>query len=291
MIVDNVKSELKTYEWLEQYQKPETLNVVTGYFTVGALAYLASLLNEHIREFNFVLGDIVHTQEKQERPLDLLNENITVEFALHLSVSAKQAVAFLQQHNVTIKTLEPNFCHAKVYLFQHASDSITDHFFLTGSSNLTEAGIGLKPTYNVELNIGGQGSASDYENLNAWFKTLWTCPQAHDDKLVDGQKIPFKQYLISEIEKLFVTYTPKELYYKVLFELFGKQIITESADPNFNRQIGKLENTIIYRDLYEFQRKGALSLIKMLQKYISSTIRFAFIPIYRIRDWNAIRID
>lgn len=268
MLVDNhAESELKTYQWLGQYQQPGSLNVVTGYFTVGALAYLASLLNEHIHEFRFVLGDIVYTQEQQERPLDLLNENITIDAALHLSTAAKRSVAFLQQDNVQLKTLEPNFCHAKVYLFHHASNRTPDHFFLTGSSNLTEAGIGLKATHNVELNVGGQGSEPNYKDLHAWFKALWSCPQAHDDKLVDGQKIPFKTYLINEIRRLFVTYTPKELYYKVLFELFGSQVMEGAADPNFNRQIGRLENTIIYRDLYEFQRKGALSLIKMLQKY------------------------
>lgn len=268
MLVDNhAESEFRTYEWLEQYQESGSVHIVTGYFTVGALAYFASLLNHHITQFQFVLGDIVHTQEQQERPLDLLNENITIEAALHLSTAAKQSVAFLQQDNVQIKTLEPNFCHAKVYLFHHASNRTPDHYFLTGSSNLTEAGIGLKPTHNVELNVGGQGSEPNYRDLRTWFKSLWSCPQAHDDKLVDGQHIPFKDYLIHEIQKLFVTYTPKELYYKVLFELFGSQVLEGAADPDFNRQIGRLENTRIYRDLYEFQRKGALSLIKMLQKY------------------------
>lgn len=268
MLVDNqAKSELKTYEWLQQYRQPGNLNVVTGYFTVGALAYLASLLHEHIHEFRFVLGDIVHTQEQQERPLDLLNENIAIDAALHLRTAAKRSAAFLQQENVQIKTLEPNFCHAKVYLFHHASNRTPAHYFLTGSSNLTEAGIGLKATNNVELNVGGQGSEPNYKDLQTWFEALWSCPQAHDDKLVAGQKIPFKTYLINEIRKLFVTYTPKELYYKVLFELFGKQVMEGMSDPNFNRQIGKLEQTVIYRDLYEFQRTGALSLIKMLQKY------------------------
>ncbi|MBT9440022.1 MAG: DEAD/DEAH box helicase family protein, partial [Desulfobacterales bacterium] len=58
-----------------------------------------------------------------------------------------------------------------------------------------------------------------------------------------------------------------EIYYKILFELFGSQILDEQNDPEFNRQIGRLENSVIYNLLYEFQKKGVLSLIKMLQKY------------------------
>ncbi|SEG51074.1 helicase-related protein [Algoriphagus boritolerans] len=38
-------------------------------------------------------------------------------------------------------------------------------------------------------------------------------------------------------------------------------------DPDFNRQIGRLENSVVYNTLYDFQKKGVLSLIRMLQKY------------------------
>ena len=78
--------------------------------------------------------------------------------------------------------------------------------------------------------------------------------------------------MIKEIETIFVQYTPWELYYKVLFELFGEEIVTDKEDPNFNRQIGRLENTVVYNALYEFQQKGVLSLIKMLQKYNGAII-------------------
>jgi SNF2 family DNA or RNA helicase len=52
-----------------------------------------------------------------------------------------------------------------------------------------------------------------------------------------------------------------------LFELFGDELLLEKDNPEFNRQIGRLENTVVYNSLYEFQQKGVLSLIKMLQKH------------------------
>ncbi len=67
---------------------------------------------------------------------------------------------------------------------------------------------------------------------------------------------PFKEYLIEEIEKIFIKYSPKELYYKVLFELFGSQIDSTNDNPDFNRQIGRLENTVIYNALYDFQTEA-----------------------------------
>lgn len=125
---------------------------------------------------------------------------------------------------------------------------------------------------NVELNIAETGNNAQYNELATWFETLWTKPQAHKNKtLKDGKgKIytkPFKEYLIGEIERIFIEYTPGELYYKVLFELFGEQLLIDQDNPEFNRQIGRLENSTVYQTLYKFQQKGVLSLIKMLQKY------------------------
>jgi Rad3-related DNA helicase len=52
-----------------------------------------------------------------------------------------------------------------------------------------------------------------------------------------------------------------------LWKLFGQELLKEQEDPTFNREIGKLENSVIYKTLYPFQQKGVLSLIKMLQNY------------------------
>jgi ERCC4-related helicase len=145
-------------------------------------------------------------------------------------------------------------------------------FFISGSSNLTEAGVGLKQTNNIELNIAETGNNNQFKELVNWFESLWIKPQAHKEKTLlaaDGtkSKIDFKQYLINEIEQIFIKYTPRELYYKLLFELFGSQLLETENDPDFNRQIGRLENSVVYNTLYDFQKKGVLSLIRMLQSY------------------------
>ena len=272
MILDNENENLKVHDWVSTYTENGKMDIVTGYFTIGALAWLSLKINEKISEFRLVLGDIVSIDTEDNRPLDLLNENITVEAALKLSSLSQEAVSFLKQDKVAAKTLEPNFCHAKSYQFSPEKKDDRYKYFITGSSNLTEAGFGLKTTNNVELNIAETGNNNQYKELVEWFELLWKRPQAHKEKTLvseDGtkSKIDFKQYLIDEIEKIFIKYTPRELYYKVLFELFGNQLLDAENDPAFNRQIGRLENSIIYNDLYEFQKKGVLSLIRMLQKY------------------------
>ena len=272
MILDNENTNSKVHKWISSYTEQGKLDIVTGYFTIGALAWLSKQVNEKVSEFRLVLGDIVNTDYIDSRPLDLLNENISIEASLKLSNLSQEAVKFLKQDKVVAKTLEPNFCHAKSCLFNPIENNDRNKFFISGSSNLTEAGIGLKYTDNVELNIAETGNNNQYKELVKWFESLWVRPQAHIEKTLialDGTKsqIDFKQYLIKEIERIFIKYTPRELYYKVLFELFGNQLLETENDPNFNRQIGRLENSVIYNTLYEFQKKGVLSIIQMLQKY------------------------
>lgn len=272
MILDNENENLKIHEWISKFTEEGKFDIVTGYFTIGALAYLSKEVNGKISNFRLVLGDIVSIDVEENRPLDLLNENITIEAALKLNKLSQEAVSFLKQDKVIAKTLEPNFCHAKNFLFNPSKNDDRNKYFISGSSNLTEAGIGLKHTNNIELNIAETGNNNQFKELVSWFETLWNKPQAHTKKTIlktDGskEKIDFKQYLINEIEKIFIRYTPREIYYKVLFELFGNQILEDEKDPEFNRQVGRLENSVVYNTLYEFQKKGVLSLIKMLQRY------------------------
>jgi len=267
MILDNENSNLKVHEWLAKYNEDGNLDIVTGYFTVGALAYLSKITNQKIKEYRFILGDIVNFDTGKLKSLDLLNENLEIGTSLKLKQLAQEAVSFLELKEVELKTMEPNFCHAKVYL-KTASDDDRNHYFITGSSNLTEAGIGQKITCNIELNIAETGNNNQYIQLTNWFEDLWNKPQAHQSKTIvleNGKitKIPFKQYLIEQISMLFKEYTPEHIFYKILYELFNQ----EEDDPETKRDLGKLENTRIFEKLYPFQKNGVYSLIKMLNKY------------------------
>jgi hypothetical protein len=70
MILDNKNTNLKVHEWISKYTKERKFGLVTGYFSIGALAHLSEKINERIGEFRFVLGDIVHTENINIRTID-----------------------------------------------------------------------------------------------------------------------------------------------------------------------------------------------------------------------------
>ena len=73
MILDNENKNLKVHEWITKYTQTGKLSIVTGYFTVGALAFLSRVTKDKIDEYRFILGDIVNFDIDKDRTLDLVS--------------------------------------------------------------------------------------------------------------------------------------------------------------------------------------------------------------------------
>jgi ERCC4-related helicase len=275
MILDNLNSNPKVYEWIEQNTSAGNLDIVTGYFTIGALNFISETTNSKVEKYRFIIGDIVSSSDQKIASLDLLNETLDESTAWKLRQWALTASDFLKQNKVECKTLEPNFCHAKLYLLSGLKNPMHE-YYITGSSNLTDAGIGKTQNQNVELNIAGTGTESTYRELKEWFSGihgnnesngLWNSDKAHKEKEIideNGKKktVDFKKYLISEISKIFVNYEPIQIYQKILLELFEV-----NADVDFEKELAKLRDTAIGKALFSYQENGVSTILKKLDKY------------------------
>lgn len=256
----------KVFDFLRNNTEQGKLDLVSGFFSVNALALMREEM-EQVEKFRMILGNLIQEDSQENKIIDLLNGNAGIENTLSLSEAAKKAVEFLEQDKVVIKNIQRNFCHAKTYIY---SDKDTRKSYrIIGSSNLTDAGLGLRDSSNVELNTACHSEDNDFKELRKWFQYQWEKVASDKIELPNKGKIKVnvKEYIIELIKNLFKKYTPEQLYYKVLYELFKEDLLSLSLDADFKREIEHLEITEIYRTLYPYQQKGALSLIKMLQKY------------------------
>ena len=254
------------FDFLRNNTEQGKLDLVSGFFSVNALALMREEM-EQVEKFRMILGNLIQEDSQENKIIDLLNGNAGIENTLSLSEAAKKAVEFLEQDKVVIKNIQRNFCHAKTYIY---SDKDTRKSYrIIGSSNLTDAGLGLRDSSNVELNTACHSEDNDFRELKKWFQYQWEKVASDKIELPNKGKIKVnvKEYIIELIKNLFKKYTPEQLYYKVLYELFKEDLLSLSLDADFKREIEHLEVTEIYRTLYPYQQKGALSLIKMLQKY------------------------
>ena len=240
-------------------------DIVTGFFSVAGLAQLYQKLPQEIK-YNIILAEMMSDDNFVDDVINLLQEDCSIENALKLNDMAAETVNFLERDNVDVKAVVNAFCHAKAYIFKNAINTALN-FIVTGSSNLTAAGLGLKESANVELNIADTGNTNaNVKELQNWFDLLWKNTAKSKIKINpdDKNEIDVKQYFIDKIKTVFRAYTPEEIYYKILFELFNPEV---DIDDTNDKDISRLQDSVIYNTLFEYQKKGVISLIKKLEKY------------------------
>lgn len=105
--------------------------------------------------------------------------------------------------------------HAKVYIFR--PKEFNEYKYgevITGSSNLTDAGLGASPESNYEFNV----SLREYEDVKFAtdeFERLWA--ESVPILQAEAERIKNQTYLRDD-------FTPFELYIKMLIEYFGKRV-------------------------------------------------------------------
>lgn len=281
MIIDNKQDRdpndgintTTVWDYIKYYTDPEkdregVLDIVTGFFSVTGLELLGKHFSPN-NEYRMVLAQMVADDQFQDHILDLLNDDCGIENALHLSDAAKNALEFLRRDKVHVKAIINAFCHAKLYLFKDNHDP-AHNYYVQGSSNLTYAGLGYTPSSNVELNLADTGNSDTYRSLRSWFEEQWKSvakeKMPEDREKPKGAQIDVKQYFIQEIEKIFRKYTPEEIYYKILFELFNSDLDLDGGIEH-RQDMQLLQTSVIWNTLFNYQQKGVISLIKMLRKY------------------------
>lgn len=147
------------------------------------------------------------------------------------------------------RTQEPN--HAKLYIFKLKDPGIQPARFITGSSNLTSAGLETQAEFNVELGDYGAPEAE------AWFDDLWSkaVPVTADDarrdqlrRIVQDQTqaaavSPFEAYLL-------VLHTYMELMTEKIVRPQVERIMTEANFKPYTYQVEAVQQALNIIDAY-----------------------------------------
>lgn len=146
-----------------------------------------------------------------------------------------QFINDLMTGKIEVRAHNSKAIHAKFYLFlPEIHSEHTDGWVIMGSSNLTEAGLGIRKSPNYELNIALK-DFDDVEFTKKEFKELWerSTPILPADIQLFKQKTHIGQ-----------DFTPYELYIKFLIEYFGKNI---DYDPDTVGDLPKTYKKLSYQ--------------------------------------------
>lgn len=221
-------------------QQSQELKFLVGFFYFSGIKELyESLVNNpdvtlkilvglNIDVFNYKLIEYADKKEKS-----LSNDAIAQKFfdSIKKSINSDEfdTKEFHQQITFFInliknekciirKTVKPN--HAKLYIFKLRSDQVKQSLFITGSSNLTRAGLVDQSEFNVEISDYGSEESENY------FDTQWK------SAVKISEDIQKKEKLISvlENETFIKKITPFEAYCLVLKTYLDTYEITSIGD-------------------------------------------------------------
>lgn len=180
-------------------------------------AVIAKYKNEGL-----LLRSIGDPEETKQDYLNALKQEIDdADYSQDLEQSILQFIDDIVTEKIRIKAHPTRKLHAKIYIFRPKEfNPDTGCEVITGSSNLTEAGLGAAgDSSNYEFNV----SLRDYDDVKFAtdeFEKLWA--EAVDILPAEIEAAKNKTFLKDE-------FTPFELYIKLLIEYFDKEI---DFDPN-----------------------------------------------------------
>jgi len=223
---------LKKLEGVFKHKNIHFFDALVGYFRASGYFQIREFV-EKAAEIRILVGiNIDHlvfeanqqgllfdanAEKAQEEFFKEVKKNIQeAEYDKKVEAGMLQLIEDIVSGKVKIKVHPKQNIHAKIYIFREKVKH--DHGYgsvITGSSNLTDAGLGKNFEFNVELRDN-----TDIEFATKTFEQLWE------------ESVPIDTDYIEKLQKdtyLNDSYTPYEIYLKFLIEYFGKSI---EFDPN-----------------------------------------------------------
>lgn len=249
---NNERSVFEKFKGIIEHMKDlYAFHAVVGYFRSSGYFALQPYL-KNLKEVKILVGINVDQMFAEAQRKGLLyfgdEEKTKEEFLKWFIQDIKEAkysetvekgilrfVNDLIEGKIEVRAHNSKIIHAKFYLLlpehytEHSSGCV-----IMGSSNLTEAGLGIKKTPNYELNIVLK-DFDDVEFTRREFTELW----AESTPVLPADIEKFKQKT-----HIGQTFTPYELYIKFLIEYFGKNI---DYDPDTVGDLPKTYKKLSYQ--------------------------------------------
>lgn len=189
---------------------------------------------------------ILSHKEVKENIEKITEENIAKsEDRKEIEEGIHKFVEWIENGKIQIRSYPSQNLHAKLYIFTFKEGDRDIGRVITGSSNLTQAGLEYNLEFNVELK-----NPADYKFAKNKFEELWENAVDVSESFV---------HTIKERTWLNQNITPYELYLKFLYEYFKDEL--GRTDEIFKKFLPPE-----FKDL-EYQKQAVLNAKKILEEY------------------------
>ncbi len=185
-----------------------------------------------------------HSETKKLLPAAILAEMENSKDSSEIEQGVLKFIEWLKTGKLEVRAYPSEKIHAKLYIMTFAEDDRDKGRVVTGSSNLTQAGLQHNLEFNVELK-----NSSDHEFALTQFNNLWKHSVDVSEVYVDTiqKKSPYAQF------------SPYELYLKFLYEYFRGEL-------NRPEELEDLYLPTGFKKL-KYQEEAVLSAKRVLDEY------------------------
>jgi len=220
----------------ENHTNIECFDALVGYFKASGYFALRPYLND-VPQIRILVGIEVDkllahfhakglmfqgdaTQTIKEFLADIKKDIQESEYRRDIETGIVQFIEDIVTKKIEIKAHPSRRLHAKIYIFRPKNwNNHNEGYVITGSSNLSDAGLGNGEITNYEFNVILH-RFDDVEFATKEFDALWR--EGIPVLPVEIEKVKKETYLNDK-------YTPYEVYMKFLIEYFGSSV---EFDPN-----------------------------------------------------------
>lgn len=254
-IIDNSTVEQSVQRYLSEWCSiSKQVDIATGYWEIGGLLSLDTDWQK-LDKVRIILGNEVTNRTKSvidafvEATLKHIKDSVDSEHENNEFLTGVPAIlAAMKSGKIECRVYDKGKFHAKAYITYFKDEyknqfiksmNIPEGYALVGSSNFTRAGM----TQNIELNIQLK---EDIDELKEWYEEHWK------------NSLDITEAVLEVIEKHCQEYSPYDVYLRSMYEFFKNQ---ESVSE------WEKEDSIIYKELAQYQRDGYNSLIQIADRY------------------------
>lgn len=220
-------------------EKVEKIRVLVGlHLDGGVMNLINASRNANELPFNS------HAHIKKHYPAEVVKELESAADAPEIESGVQSFIEWVRKGKMEIRVYSSAPLHAKIYILTFHQGDRDKGRIITGSSNLTSAGLSSNLEFNVELKTRG-----DYEFALAQFNDLWATSVDVTPEYVTAltSASPFAEF------------TPYELYLKFLYEYFRGDLSRSSEDDASDLPIG-------FKRL-KYQEDAVSAAIKILEEH------------------------
>lgn len=185
-----------------------------------------------------------HAEVKEQVPQAILEECDRAEDNHETEAGVRKFVEWVRSGKLEVRAYPTGNIHAKVYIMTFGEGDRDAGRVITGSSNLSQAGLQDNLEFNVELK-----NRADYEYSLTKFNELWA----------DAVDVNSEFVRTIDTQSPYAQFTPYELYLKFLYEYFKSEV---------NRP-DRLDDSYLPAELrrLRYQEEAVLSAKRVLDEY------------------------